>query len=65
MSGPKVRAMRRSTMGHEMAHVVGEHRFGTSLVNERGWRRRRRKSAFDPGWFVDRWGSLGLWMARV
>ena len=31
-------ARRRSTMGHEMAHVVGEHRFGTSLVNERGCR---------------------------
>lgn len=29
---------RRSTMGHEMAHVVGEHKFGTSLVNERGCR---------------------------
>jgi Zn-dependent peptidase ImmA (M78 family) len=31
-------ARRRSTMGHEMAHVVGEHQFGTSLVNERGCR---------------------------
>jgi Zn-dependent peptidase ImmA (M78 family) len=31
-------ARRRSTMGHEMAHVVGEHKFGTSLVNERGCR---------------------------
>lgn len=31
-------ARRRSTMGHEMAHVVGEHRFSTSLVNERGCR---------------------------
>lgn len=31
-------ARRRSTMGHEMAHVVAEHRFGTSLVNERGCR---------------------------
>lgn len=29
---------RRSTMGHEMAHVVAEHQFGTSLVNERGCR---------------------------
>lgn len=29
---------RRSTMGHEMAHIVGEHKFGTSLVNERGCR---------------------------
>lgn len=29
---------RRSTMGHEMAHVIGEHKFGTSLVNERGCR---------------------------
>jgi Zn-dependent peptidase ImmA (M78 family) len=29
---------RRSTMGHELAHVVGEHKFGTSLVNERGCR---------------------------
>lgn len=29
---------RRSTMGHELAHVVCEHRFGTSLVNERGCR---------------------------
>ena len=25
-------------MGHELAHVVGEHKFGTSLVNERGCR---------------------------
>jgi Zn-dependent peptidase ImmA (M78 family) len=33
---PDVR--RRSTMGHELAHVVGEHKFGTSLVNERGCR---------------------------
>lgn len=31
-------ARRRSTLGHEMAHVVGEHKFGTSLVNERGCR---------------------------
>lgn len=31
-------ARRRSTMGHEMAHVIGEHKFGTSLVNERGCR---------------------------
>jgi Zn-dependent peptidase ImmA (M78 family) len=31
-------ARRRSTMGHEMAHVIGEHTFGTSLVNERGCR---------------------------
>lgn len=31
-------ARRRSTMGHEMAHVVGEHKFHTSLVNERGCR---------------------------
>jgi hypothetical protein len=31
-------ARRRSTMGHEIAHVVGEHKFGTSLVNERGCR---------------------------
>lgn len=31
-------ARRRSTMGHEMAHVIGEHAFGTSLVNERGCR---------------------------
>lgn len=29
---------RRSTMGHEMAHVVREHKFGSSLVNERGCR---------------------------
>jgi Zn-dependent peptidase ImmA (M78 family) len=29
---------RRSTMGHELAHVFGEHDFGTSLVNERGCR---------------------------
>lgn len=29
---------RRSTMGHEMAHVIAEHQFGTSLVNERGCR---------------------------
>lgn len=33
---PEVR--RRSTMGHELAHVFGEHKFGTSLVNERGCR---------------------------
>lgn len=31
-------ARRRSTMGHEMAHVVGEHKFHTSLVSERGCR---------------------------
>jgi len=31
-------ARRRSTMGHEMAHVIGEHKFHTSLVNERGCR---------------------------
>lgn len=31
-------ARRRSTMSHEMAHVVGEHKFHTSLVNERGCR---------------------------
>lgn len=31
-------ARRRSTMGHELAHVLGEHKFGTSLVNERGCR---------------------------
>lgn len=31
-------ARRRSTMGHELAHVVGEHKFGTSFVNERGCR---------------------------
>ncbi len=35
-SHPAVR--RRSTMSHELAHVVGEHTFGTSLVNERGCR---------------------------
>ena len=35
-SHPEVR--RRSTMSHEIAHVVGEHQFGTSLVNERGCR---------------------------
>ncbi len=29
---------RRSTMAHELAHVFGEHKFGTSLVNERGCR---------------------------
>ena len=31
-------ARRRSTIGHELAHVFGEHKFGTSLVNERGCR---------------------------
>ncbi len=31
-------ARRRSTMGHELAHVFGEHKFGTSLVNDRGCR---------------------------
>jgi Zn-dependent peptidase ImmA (M78 family) len=31
-------ARRRSTMGHELADVFGEHKFGTSLVNERGCR---------------------------
>lgn len=31
-------ARRRSTMGHELAHVFGEHKFGASLVNERGCR---------------------------
>lgn len=31
-------ARRRSTMGHELAHVFGEHKFGTSLVNESGCR---------------------------
>jgi len=29
---------RRSTMGHELAHVFGEHMFEASLVNERGCR---------------------------
>lgn len=31
-------ARRRSTLAHEMAHVVKEHQFGSSLVNERGCR---------------------------
>jgi hypothetical protein len=31
-------ARRRSTMGHELAHVFGEHKFGRSLANERGCR---------------------------
>lgn len=31
-------ARRRSTMGHELAHDFGEHKLGTSLVNERGCR---------------------------
>ncbi len=31
-------ARRRSTMGHELAHIFGEHKFGTSIVNERGCR---------------------------
>lgn len=31
-------ARRRSTMGHELAHIFGEHKFGTSLVSERGCR---------------------------
>lgn len=31
-------ARRRSTLGHEIAHVAGEHKFGTSLTNERGCR---------------------------
>ena len=31
-------ARRRSTMGHELAHIFGEHKFATSLVNERGCR---------------------------
>jgi Zn-dependent peptidase ImmA (M78 family) len=35
-SHPEIR--RRSTMGHELAHVFGEHKFETSLVNERGCR---------------------------
>jgi Zn-dependent peptidase ImmA (M78 family) len=35
-SHPLVR--RRSTMGHELAHVLGEHQFGARLVNERGCR---------------------------
>jgi Zn-dependent peptidase ImmA (M78 family) len=29
---------RRSTMGHELAHVIREHKFGATLVNERGCR---------------------------
>jgi len=29
---------RRSTMGHELAHVIREHKFAASLVNERGCR---------------------------
>lgn len=29
---------RRSTMGHELAHVFGEHKFNASLVSERGCR---------------------------
>lgn len=35
-SHPPVR--RRSTMGHKLAHVFGEHKSDTSLVNERGCR---------------------------
>jgi len=31
-------ARRRSTMGHELAHVLCEHQFSASLVNERGCR---------------------------
>ncbi len=31
-------ARRRSTMSHELAHVFGEHSFGTSLANGRGCR---------------------------
>lgn len=31
-------ARRRSTMGHELGHVFGEHKFRTSLVNDRGCR---------------------------
>jgi Zn-dependent peptidase ImmA (M78 family) len=31
-------ARRRSTMSHELAHIFGEHKFGTSLVSERGCR---------------------------
>lgn len=33
-----VLARRRSTMSHEMAHVVREHTFGASLVNDGGCR---------------------------
>jgi len=33
---PQVR--RRSTMGHEMSHVLLEHGFSATLVNERGCR---------------------------
>lgn len=29
---------RRSTMGHELAHVIREHKFAASLVNEHGCR---------------------------
>lgn len=29
---------RRSTMGHELAHVLGEHTFSAGFVNERGCR---------------------------
>jgi Zn-dependent peptidase ImmA (M78 family) len=29
---------RRSTMGHELGHIVAEHKFETSLVSERGCR---------------------------
>lgn len=32
---PPPLARRRSTMSYEMAHVIGEHKFGTSLVKER------------------------------
>jgi len=31
-------ARRRSTLGHEVAHVAAEHTFATSLTNERGCR---------------------------
>lgn len=33
---------RRSTLGHELAHVASEHTFGTSLVDDRGCRKANR-----------------------
>ncbi len=44
-SHPVVR--RRSTMGHELAHVLLEHEFSVSLVNEKGCRNADRDQEGD------------------
>ena len=55
-------------MGHELAHVFGEHRFSTSLVNERGCRFYTRfKKTRRPRSRANYWCPLTLpnsWLGR-